>query len=232
MNKSFKYYAVIWTVLFAMFNLITFVVADQITGIDCLEGSFWVGFIFIVIAFLGQLGVGYSVFGAKNLQKTFYNLSLVRICWSALVTMFIVGTLCMVINLAVWFAVILCFVVLGFSIISLTKASAAAGIVEKIDETVKAKTFFIKSLTVDADTLVACAKSDAVKAECKKVYEAIRYSDPMSSDMLASVEGQITVKFAALSNAVAADDAAAVTAAANDMLILVQDRNNKCKLLK
>lgn len=232
MNKSFKYYAVIWAVLFAMFNLITFIVADQITGIDCLEGSFWIGFALIVIAFLGQLGVGYSVFGAKNLQKSFYNLPLVRICWGALIAMFIVGVFCMVINLAVWFAVILCFVVLGFSVISLTKASAAAGIVEKIDENIKVKTFFIKSLTVDADTLLASAKSDAVKEECKKVYEAIRYSDPMSSDMLAAVESQITIKFAALSNAVAADDAAAVTAAANDMLILVKDRNNKCKLLK
>ena len=58
-------------------------------------------------------------------------------------------------------------------------------------------------LTIDADTLMAQAKSDGVKAECRKVYEAIRYSDPMSNDALASVEGKISAKFAELSAKVA-----------------------------
>ena len=79
---------------------------------------------------------------------------------------------------------------------------------------------------------MASAKSEAVKAECKKVYEAIRYSDPMSNDALASVEGQITVKFAELSEAVKADNTEKITELANEVIILVGDRNKKCKLLK
>mgnify|MGYP006923404322 CR=1 FL=1 len=96
----------------------------------------------------------------------------------------------------------------------------------------KNKTFFIKSLTVDADTLMAQAKSDAVKAECRKVYEAIRYSDPMSNDALASIEGQITVKFAELSDAVKADDVGNVVELASEVVILIGDRNKKAKVLK
>lgn len=233
MNKSFKYYAGIWAMLFAMFNVVTFILAEEFTGISYLEGTFWIGYLFVTIAFLGQLAVGYFVFQAKNMQKSFYRISLVRICWSSLVTMFIVGTFCMAIEgIPEWIAVIACFLVLGFSVISLTKAGAAAGIVGQIDEDIKVKTFFIKSLTVDADTLLASAKSETVKEECKKVYEAVRYSDPMSSEMLASVESQITIKFASLSQAVAADNAEAVAAAAGEVLILLKDRNNKCKLLK
>ena len=79
---------------------------------------------------------------------------------------------------------------------------------------------------------MARAQTEAAKAACKKVYEAVRYSDPMSSEMLSNVEGQITIKFAALSDAVAAGDDAAIDAAAKEVLILIQDRNNKCKLLK
>ena len=127
---------------------------------------------------------------------------------------------------------ILCAIVLAANVLSVIKATAAVSEVERIDEKVKTQTFFIKSLTIDADTLVARAKSEAVKAECKKVYEAIRYSDPMSNDALDSVESQITIKFAELSDAVKADDAEKVAEIANEVVILVGDRNKKCKLLK
>ena len=99
------------------------------------------------------------------------------------------------------------------------KATAAIDEIERIESKVKTQTFFIKSLTIDADTLKASAKSEAVKAECRKVYEAIRYSDPMSNDALASVESQITVKFAALSDVVQANDPAAVAELANEVIV-------------
>lgn len=127
---------------------------------------------------------------------------------------------------------ILCAIVLAANVLSVIKATAAVSEVERIDEKVKTQTFFIKSLTIDADTLVARAKSEAVKAECKKVYEAIRYSDPMSNDALASIESEIAVEFAKLTEAVKADDTDAVVASANEVIILVGDRNKKCKLLK
>ena len=79
---------------------------------------------------------------------------------------------------------------------------------------------------------MASAKSEAAKAECRKVYEAIRYSDPMSNDALASVESQITVKFAELSDAVKEDNVEQVAEIANEVIILLGDRNKKCKLLK
>ena len=131
-----------------------------------------------------------------------------------------------------WVGVIVCAIVLVANVLSVIKATAAIDEIERIDTKVKTQTFFIKSLTVDADTLMASAKSETVKAECRKVYEAIRYSDPMSNDMLVSVEEQITVKFAKLSEAVKADEANKAMEIANEIIILVGDRNKKCKLLK
>jgi hypothetical protein len=79
---------------------------------------------------------------------------------------------------------------------------------------------------------MASAKTEEIKATCRKVYEAIRYSDPMSNDALAAVEWQITIKFTELSEAVKANDGDRVSELANDVVILVGDRNKKCKLLK
>lgn len=130
-----------------------------------------------------------------------------------------------------WVGVIACAIVLVATALSVIKATVAVNEVERVDKKVKTQTFFIKSLTVDAETLIARAKSETAKAATKEVYEAIRYSDPMSNDALASVEGQISVAFAKFSDAVA-NESGDIANLANEVVILVGDRNKKCKLLK
>lgn len=231
MKKRFGMYALAWVLLLALFNVIVFVTPGEAE--EKFTASFWIGYTMITLGFLGQLICGYVALKEENNQKLFYRLSLIKTSYSGLFATFFVGAVCMAIPaLPYWIGVILCAVVLVFNVLAVIKAAAAVSEVERIDQKVKMQTFFIKSLTVDADTLMARAASEAVREECRKVYEAVRYSDPMSSDMLASVEGQITVKFAALSEAVTADDAQAVAAAAAEVQILLKDRNNKCKLLK
>lgn len=232
MSKNFKYYLGIWAVLLAIFNVAVFVSPNTVAGISKFGGAFWVGYIFITIAFIGQLVVSYFVFKAENLQKFFYKISLVRISWTGLVLTLVFGTLCMVIpNLPDWIGVIACFVVLAFSAISLVKANAAADIVGEIDDKIKTQTAFIKSLTADTESLMSRAKSEIAKTEVKKVYESVRYSDPMSNENLATIENEITLKFSELSAAVIADGEE-ITDVSNELLILIDDRNRKCKLLK
>lgn len=232
MKKRFNLYIVAWAVLLALFNVIAFVSVGW-AGQEKYTASFWIGYVLISVMFVGQLLCSFVAFKDDNAQKLFYNISLIRASFAGLIASFVVGGLCMLISpLPYWIGVIVCAIVLAVNVLAVVKASAAVGEVERIDKKVKTQTFFIKSLTVDAETLMAKAKSDSVKAECKKVYEAIRYSDPMSNDSLSSVESQITVKFAALSEAVERDDADSVTREANEVVILVGDRNKKCRLLK
>lgn len=232
MKKRFNLYLIAWTVLLALFNVIAFVPVGW-EGQEKYTSSFWIGYAFITVAFIGQLACTYMAFKADSAKKMFYNISLIKSSYGGLIATCIFGGICMVISpLPYWVGIILCSIVLVVNVLSVVKATGAIAEIERVDEKIKVQTFFIKSLTVDADTLMASAKSDAVKAECRKVYEAIRYSDPMSNDALASVEGQITVKFTALSDAVKADDADKVAELANEVIILVGDRNKKCKLLK
>lgn len=232
MKKRFHLYIVVWAVLLALFNVIAFVSVGW-AGQEKYTSSFWIGYVFITVMFIGQLICSYMAFKADSAKKLFYNISLIRTSYIGLIVSFIVGGLCMLISpLPYWVGVIVCAIVLVANVLSVIKAAAAIDEIERVDTKVKTQTFFIKSLTVDADTLMASAKSEAVKAECRKVYEAIRYSDPMSNEALAAVESQITVKFAALSDVVQANDPAAVAELANEVVVLVGDRNKKCKLLK
>lgn len=233
MKKNFKFYLIVWVLLLAIFNVAVFVSPAEMAGYNKFGGAFWGGYIGITLAFFGQLVASFFAFRSKNLQKFFYKIPLIRISWTGLILTLIFGVLAMVIpNLPNWVGIILCFAVLAFNAISLVKANTAAELVEEIDEKIKVQTFFIKSLTVDAEGLMARAKTDEIKAECRKVYEAVRYSDPMSHDALASVESSITIAFAKLTDAVSNQSAEAVADAANEVIILVGDRNKKCRLLK
>lgn len=87
-------------------------------------------------------------------------------------------------------------------------------------------------LTADADSLVKRTKSDETKVLAKKVYEAVRYSDPMSSPQLNDIETQIKNEFAAFSDAIKNDDIVLATMSSEELINLVNDRNNKCKVLK
>ena len=134
-------------------------------------------------------------------------------------------------NCPAWITAIVCILILAFNTIAVIKAVWAADTVNKADEKVKTQTFFIRSLTVDAESLMSRAKSEEARVACKKVYEVVRYSDPMSSDALADVESQITLKFHEFSEAVT-DNADLVEKLADELVFLLGDRNNRCKLWK
>ncbi|MBE7050619.1 MAG: hypothetical protein E7394_07660 [Ruminococcaceae bacterium] len=232
MKKLFKSYFVIWAVLLVLFNIISFVSVGW-WGQEKYTVSFWIGYISITVAFIGQLACSYYALNEDNINKTFYNVSLFKTSYTGLIMTVIFGGLCMAIpQLSYYVGIILCAIVLSINIIAVIKANIAVEAVGEIDDKIKTQTIFIKSLTVDAESLMARAKSEIVKAECKKVYEAVRYSDPMSHDALAPVESEITVKFSKLSDAVSEDDKEKVVEIANELVILIGDRNKKCVLLK
>ncbi len=231
MKKTFKLYIAAWLILLALFNVIAFVSVGW-EGYEKYTPAFWIGYVFITLAFIGQLICSYIALNKKNATATFYRLPLVTISYTGLIVSFVAGGLCMLISpLPYYVGIIVCAIVLAIYAIALIKAEAAASIVEGVDNKIKAQTLFVKSLTVDADSLLAHAQSDDAKAACKKVFEAVRYSDPMSSDTLAGVESQITLKFNEFSNAVTCG-ADSISNLADELVVLIGDRNKKCKLLK
>lgn len=233
MKKSFKIYSLIWAICLVVFNVVVFVTPSEIGGVSKFSGSFWVGYIFITIAFLGQLACAFIAFKAENLKKFFYNIPLLSISYGGLVTMLIIGSVFMAVPvLPEWIGIIVCVIILAFNAIAIIKATAAADIVSSIDDKIKTQTFFIKSLSFEAQSLMISAKTDELRAETKKVYEAIRYSDPMANAALSDLDAQIERQFNAFSDAIKDDDAELAKETADALIEMVERRNQKCKLLK
>ena len=233
MKKIFKFYAIIWVIALAVFNIVCFVSPSKIGEFSKFGGTFWIGYIFITIAFLGQLGIAYKAFDVKTRDKLFLNISLISVSYTTLIAITVCGVLCMAIpGLPNWIGIIACFAVLAFGIISIIAANAAIDTISDIDDKIKTKTAFIKSLTADCETLVRKATTDEVKSETKRVFETIRYSDPVSNVALNGIEKEISMKFEDFSAAVECDEIDNIKALADEVCNLLITRNAKCKGLK
>jgi len=227
MTKILKPYAGVWAICFALFSAIVFLMP-----IEHGDG-FWVCYIFTTIAFLGQFGCTYKAFKAENLKKCFYNVPLIAISYTGLIVTLIAGSVCMAIpDIPNWLGIIVCLIVLGITAVAVISAGTSGAIVDHLDRKVEEKTTFIRNLTIDAENLMHRAKAPLLKDLCKKVYKAVRYSDPMSNEELSDVERRIQEEFDMLTDAVIADDLDSTESAAKELLTLIAERNNRCRLSK
>ena len=226
MKKTFKSYIGIWAICLLTFNIIAFIVPNE------MKVNFWAGYVFITLAFLGQLFCANLAFKAENAEKFFYNFPLISISFVGTVIMLIIAGLTMAIAaIPVGVGIVFCLIILAFTAIAIINASVVSETVSNIGEKTKSKTLFIKMLTADATTLMSKAQTKEAKEITKKIFEIIRYSDPVSNDALSAIESQITVRFKEFENAIC-ENSEKATSLGEELIILIEDRNTKCKLLK
>ena len=232
MKKGFKYYAIGWVVLLGLFNALAFIIPAWPT-LEKFTASFWIGWGVTIGAFFGQLICAWVAFKEDSIKKTFYNISLFTVSYAGLITMFVVAMICIIVTpLPYWVAAIACSLVLVANIFAILKAKIAIDIVANVDEKVEQATAFIYEMREESESILARAKTDEVKAVCKKVRDAFKYSDPMSNDALATIETEIQNHFALFAKAIFESNNDVITSESDELLALITERNNKCKRLK
>ena len=250
MSKYFKYYAVCWCIAFVIFSVIYFVVPmkAEIGGIIKVEQNIMGSYIMIAITFIGQLICAYIAFRAKTLKKMFFNLSYITLSYAALILTIGINIKCrMTIGLPSYVPIIISLVILAFLVVNVIQVKVVSDMILETDEKVKTKTAFIKTTTLNVKGLIDNANDTVVKNELEKVYEAIKYSDPMSSVDLYDEETKISTKISELSDILNDESGENVEeikkiekvekidnikGLVKEILSLINARNNKCKLLK
>lgn len=226
MKKS-KWFA-ISLVVFAVFNVVAFAAPLEKTS------TFWVGYVFGIIAIALELFINQKVQAAdKELKSRFYGWSLMVVA-SAYMTVQIILSLLFMIASSVdtWIALIVFVVCLAAGSIGLIAGETAKEIIEQIDVKVKAKVFYIKSLETDLRLLSASCTDAVAKKKIVALADAIKFSDPMSSDMLSNIEQEIAEICSAIGSSVSACRFDEVNEECSRALKLLAERNEKCKLLK
>ena len=193
MKKNFKYFGFTWIVGFVLFNAITFLIPNEIFGVTRFDkGVFWIAYALITLSFITQLITAYKFVKDDSNEKMFLNIPLLRTGYIAIVLSIIVGLIFMIFPvLPAWVGAIVCLMIAGFFAIASVKAVAVASAVVDIGEKVKTKTAFIRMAIVDAENIMARATTSEIKEQTKKVYESLKYSDPMSDTALDNIEQDI-----------------------------------------
>ncbi|HZK34134.1 MAG TPA: hypothetical protein VFD33_02335 [Bacillota bacterium] len=222
-NKRMSLIAVF--TLLVVYNVVAFVIPfDR-------HGGFWTGYSFSMLAILITAAGAFYALGQEGMKSKFYGLPLVSVVWIYLTTQLVAGFIQMSIpEIPFRYGIVVNVLLLGACLIGLITVNISKEEIERLDDKVKEKVFYIKSLLADVEGLEARASDESNKKDLKELVETIRYSDPMSSPQLASIENEIEVKVTALVDSGA--DVGVTRAICNELQQLFAQRNRKCRLLK
>ena len=234
MKKSLKYYIVVWIALVGLFNIICFVTPQETDNLSRFTGSFWTGYAFVMSVFVLHLVYACFALSETNSEKRILNMPLTVISFIELLLMLLVGILCTaVFRLPTWISILLCYFVLIVSVIFFIAAKAVGESTYSANISLNQKTFAFRELVDEAQQLVAVSKTKENKQLTQKIYDALRYSDMISSVETTEDEAAIKEKLNELiAEALRGSEAAEFQVKADDLLTLIEVRNAKCKATK
>ena len=184
------------------------------------------------VSFVGQLVTCAACLRNENRNKLFLSLSLPLAANGALTASMVVSCVFMLVpTLPAWIGAIISLVILLFLVVAVLKAHVAVQLVSAVDERIVQQTAFIRTATDRAYHILQTAGEDT-RTAVKQVWEALRYSDPMSAPHLAVAEGHIDTALQELGRAVQAGEAEQAGETAQQLLCLIRQRNQDCKTLK
>ena len=195
------------------------------------HNGFWMGYGFSMLALIIAAVIGFYVLGRGDLRSKFYGLPLLNVVWIYVVVQLIVGFIQMILPENLYrYGIVVNAILLGICLIGLIGLNATKEEVERIDRKVKEKVFYIRSLQVDVEILESKTTDSSLRAMLKDLAETIRYSDPMSSPQLATLENKIENKTIDLTNSIY--DVSKAKELCDELQQMLAERNRKCRLLK
>lgn len=223
MKKSSTIGTLISVLGLGVYNLCVFLLVTHHTN------GFWISYIFTSIAFMAQLVV-FLIVDKSNANTQFLRLPLFYIVGGYFALQLVVGIMFMLIPTSATFPLVVQVIILAaFLTVTMTVTIAKEQIL-KTEENINNASFNLRTLTINAEQLYLAEVNGRKKAELKKLYEAIRYSDPVSiSDATRNLDDQIDTAFRNLSLIIDSCSESELEKEMKPILDLLTKRNLLCK---
>ena len=200
--------------------------------------AFWTAYVFLMIA----LVIGF-VITYVSAEKTFTQKNGIRyypLMRFGVMYLIVQGIVSLIFFLLdsyitlplIWIPPVVCLVIFAIFAVLLISTYSGLKVVESVDEQSKKETAFIYSLTAEAELLAKQVSDADLQKELTSLYEAIRYSDPVSTLEVAEVDSRIRGEMDVLKAAVTLNDAGNIHESVQKVSLLIAERNQKCKLVK
>lgn len=231
MNKNTVRGLIIGGIFLVVFNLIAFQVPFPRSG------TFWVGYIFGMIAILAQAPIWMLAFrNAQSARSKFYGMPIARIGVIYLVVQMIISFIAMglawVPIVPEWPFIIVSLLILAAAALGTIATDMTRDEIERQDIQIKLDVSKMRELQSLGNDLVRQCDNDEAKAELQKLSDSLRFSDPVSSDATAESEAELKHLLDELQTALLDCDYAAIDGLCKQAQNLLAERNRICKLNK
>ncbi|MBQ8559447.1 MAG: hypothetical protein IJ439_05635 [Tyzzerella sp.] len=219
--------ALIYVIVFAIFNLLVFVIFENRNNV------FWTSYAFMCVAFVVQIASIILAFKSPDTESTFMGIPLVSLSLYYFFAAIFAGAVFMIFQVApIKLAVTVQVLILAAYAVVAILALMARDVVQEVNDDVKEKVAAIKTLNVDVDVLIPQVSDPTVKKALKKLSETVKYSDPMSNDAVADIEQQIMQYMNALRVYIENNNNAEAVSVCKDIEVLFLQRNSLLKATK
>lgn len=214
-----------FAVLLILYCLVAFLIPFVHTA------TFWVSFVFTLIAF-AVVGASIYIAFIKNpdAKSKFYGFPIAKIGVIYGIGQLVAGILFMSLSqwAPVWLAVLVYAIALGAAVIGLISADAVVEQIHVQDEKLKKDVSLMRSLQSKVNQMAAQSEN----TEIKTLADEFRYSDPVSNDAIADAEADLSAAVDELQSAYVDGDSEAVAKLCRKASALLAERNRLCKLNK
>ncbi len=228
MSKNKLRFYIVLAILFVVLSVIAFVLPFQKTA------TFWLSYAFAAVAIAVQIYAYPKAFDGPTVKSKFYGFPLARVSTIYLIAQLVLSLIFMVASkwVPAWIPVVLFTLLLGAAAIGFIAAEGVRDEVERQDVVHKANVTTMRALQSKAVFVASQCEDAETKKALDAFAEALRFSDPVSSDALTDIEENLTGLVEELGNAVLDKDFEAARTLCAKASTLLADRNRMCKLNK
>ncbi len=219
---------VVLAIVFVVFAVLMFALPFAKTGM------FWLSLVFGMGAIGVQCYVQPKAFGGEGAVSKFYGFPIGRVGVLYMAAQVVLSLIFSAVGkwVPLWVALIVYVVLLGVAAVGFIAADAMREEIEQQDRVLKKEVSVMRSLQSKMRFLVSECTDASLKPVLEKLSDDFRYSDPVSSEELESIEANLTELVGQLQAAVmdgSADEAAQLC---KKLSAALNERNHLCKLHK
>ena len=229
MSKTKLRTGIVLAVVFVVFTVAAFAIPFRKTGV------FWLSYVFGVAAIAAQIYVLQVAFtGQKSLRSKFYGFPIARVGIVYLVVQLILSLVCMALAavLPVWIVILADVVVLGAAAVGVVATETMREEIQRQDTVLKKDVSAMRAMQSMARSLVGMCADKTLAAELEKLSDALRYSDPVSSEALEESEAELKGLLDELQKAVVEQSYEDGAVLCQRAMAVLGERNRLCKLNK
>lgn len=220
-------FILIYLILFGVFNLLAFTIFKRHTNV------FWISYIFITLAFNVQVISTYFAFKTVEIETAFFGIPLASLSIFYLCAEIVIGAIFMTFQQAgfVLAFVIQVLVLAAFLVVAILSL-LARDTVQEMGNNMKEKIFSLKNILVDVELMRDSCTEPELKEKLRRLSETIKYSDPITNEMVEDVEQRIQRKLSELRISLEEQQYDNAMQVCKEMELLYVERNKKLAISK